>query len=320
MDEIQFTAYPTTKVVPNVVLPGDLYIFTAGHFIKYKHEGDVLPSEKLEEFILKKLQFFFVDYKYLDSFHAWSKKHLEDEINETIELIGEENRDLAEQNHVIKDGLLTFITKEVTSESINEMIEKTRDFISNIRKRHHTDKFLGKMRMMGDTIIDHSTNVANLSTFLALNVGYSHQILLENIYLGALLHDYGKVKIDPKILDKGPSSKAFQTAIRKHPALGKTALLLDSGFHDDILRIISEHHERHDGKGYPKGLKGHRIFDLTKIVAIANYFDSRIRKMDSNESLTVKQKKAFKMLNADQGKMFDPKILAKCLKVMETIF
>lgn len=45
---------------------------------------------------------------------------------------------------------------------------------------------------------------------------------------------------------------------------------------DEVLDIVGDHHERQDGKGYPKGIKGNLIYDLANIVSIANFFDHKV--------------------------------------------
>ncbi|MEK6623431.1 MAG: HD domain-containing phosphohydrolase, partial [Bdellovibrionota bacterium] len=77
------------------------------------------------------------------------------------------------------------------------------------------------------------------------------------------------------------------------------------------------HHERQDGTGYPKGLKGNKIYDLTKIISIANIFDNQV--MNSEGDIKGRQMKAFRVLENDPGKMFDPKILGKCLRALERV-
>lgn len=317
-DNIQFVSYPLKNIYPEKPLPADLYLFVGGKFLKFKNQEDFISNEKFELFLYKRLQFVFVAEHDLDKFKNWSKSFETHVKEELIENVGEENKDIVEKRNEVHEAYLSFIYKEVTEESVKEMLDKTRDFISAVKSKKAAEKFLTQLMRYDQSAVDHSQNVANLATFIALNIGYSQQLILENIYVGALLHDFGKTKISPKYLDD-PTSATYKTAMRKHPALGKTALMIDSGFSDEALRIIGEHHERFDGKGYPDGKKGARIYDLSKIVSIANVFDNLVRKQEKEPDYLKRQRNALKEIEKDNGKMFDPKILAKTIKVLETI-
>jgi response regulator RpfG family c-di-GMP phosphodiesterase len=149
-----------------------------------------------------------------------------------------------------------------------------------------------------------------------MNIGLGQQTMLEDIYLGSLLHDYGKVLIQNKFFDN-PGSKECEHAIRKHPELGKTSLLLGSDFNDEVIKIITEHHERHDGKCYPKGLRGNKIYQLTKLVSIASIFDNF--ETEDNGPIPERHSRAIKKLASDKGNFFDPKILEKCIKALQFV-
>ncbi len=314
--EPRYVSIKLSKVIPEKELPGDLYLFLNGHFVRYKGKGDVLPKQKYELFVAQKVQYLFVQQSDAANYEKWASDSGQKIIKEQIDEVGEENRDVVEKNQEVKEAFFNFVTTEVTERSVKEILEKTREFIGLIKKKAGADRFMAKIMSYDQTIGDHSTNVANLSVFLAMNTGYSQQLILENIYNGGLLHDFGKTRVNAKFLED-PNSKEALAAMKKHPELGKTALLLDSGFPDEVLRIIGEHHERHDGKGYPKAIKGPKIYELTKIVSIANEFDNVA--MAATGDARQRQQRAYKELEADQGKIFDPKILGKCLRALEPL-
>jgi len=314
--ELQFVSFPIEKIFPDRPLPGDLYLFLNGHFIKYKNKEDDISQDKYELFVYQKVQYLFLKAQDLDAYSKWSNQEKSQIKTALVEAIGKENEDVVDAHLTVKDEYFSFLSKEVTEDSVKEMLDKTRSFINVLKDKKSADKFTAKLLSYNQNVADHSTNVANLSVFLAMNAGYNQQIILENIYIGALLHDYGKVKIDPKYLED-PKSKKYESAMRKHPELGRTALLLDSGFSEEALRIVAEHHERNDGTGFPKGLKGARIYELTKIVSIANIFDNLVMKGEGEPR--ARQIKAYRSIEKDPGKMFDPKVLGKCLRILERV-
>jgi putative nucleotidyltransferase with HDIG domain len=93
----------------------------------------------------------------------------------------------------------------------------------------------------------------------------------------ALLHDIGKAKIPLAILDKPERLDIEEMAmIRTHPRLGHEALQSTSGLAPEMLDVVLHHHEYLDGTGYPDGLRGAEILDLTRIVTITDVFSALI--------------------------------------------
>ncbi len=125
-----------------------------------------------------------------------------------------------------------------------------------------------------DVVYRHGVNVAALSTILGKWIGLDGAQLNLLTY-AAILHDFGKIKIDKHILDKPNSltSREFKE-IKAHPSIGykyvKQIPFLDKSVSYGVLM----HHERLDGSGYPLGLKEDKIHKFAKIIAIADVFDA----------------------------------------------
>ena len=119
----------------------------------------------------------------------------------------------------------------------------------------------------------HSDRVAIMSRRLAKQLGCDAKTLAD-IYLGGLLHDIGKIGIQDSILLKpGNLTPGEFEHIRTHALVGHSIL---EGLKqlDDIRPIVLYHHESWDGNGYPRGLKGHDIPFLARIVAVADAYDA----------------------------------------------
>lgn len=166
-----------------------------------------------------------------------------------------------------------------------------------------------KLTNLSKDIIDHSINVATFSVFLAHHLGYTQVKILENIYLGALFHDYGKTLMDPSIFENGNKDE-----LKLHPTLGADYLAKSGTMGTETLRIIREHHEHFDGTGYPSGLSRSKIYDLAKIVSIANHFDNAIR--DGKGSKEEKLDNAILHLQECAGSELDPEKVKKSLKAI----
>jgi HD-GYP domain-containing protein (c-di-GMP phosphodiesterase class II) len=150
-----------------------------------------------------------------------------------------------------------------------------------------------------------------------MTVGHSHQHVLENLYLGALFHDYGKAKIPAQILEN-PKSVSYAQAISDHPAKGYEMLKNSKEIPKQALTIVLEHHEQFAGAGFPKGLTGDQIYGLSKIVTIANVFDNIC--MEHRRTPKQMYKAAIKVLEYDKGKQFDPEIMPRILDALKLAF
>jgi HD-GYP domain-containing protein (c-di-GMP phosphodiesterase class II) len=119
----------------------------------------------------------------------------------------------------------------------------------------------------------HSQRVAELSRALARKIGLSDEEC-ERIYLSGLLHDVGKIGVPEAVLTKpGRLTDAEFDAIKKHPAIG-AQILGNIKQLQDILPGVLHHHERWDGRGYPKQLAGEAIPLIGRIICVADSFDA----------------------------------------------
>ena len=119
----------------------------------------------------------------------------------------------------------------------------------------------------------HSIRVAHYTGMLAKEMGCDEDTV-EKYYNIALLHDIGKVGIPEEVLNKpGKLDDDEYATIQSHAALGFETLK-DISIMPELSIGAGAHHERPDGKGYPKGLKGEEIPQVAKIIAVADTFDA----------------------------------------------
>ncbi len=93
--------------------------------------------------------------------------------------------------------------------------------------------------------------------------------------IGAILHDIGKTQVPIKILNKkGRLSEEEFGEIKKHAVYGAEMLKKNISMSSSVIKIVEQHHERVDGKGYPYGLNGNQISKYAKIVCICDVYDA----------------------------------------------
>jgi len=165
-------------------------------------------------------------------------------------------------------------------------------------------QLLGAGRWRGDaTLHAHSERVARLASQLGRRIGLASRELT-SLQSAALLHDCGKLALDPAVLGKpGALDGCEWKHIKQHPHCG-TRLLQRFPFLADALAGVRHHHERWDGTGYGEGLRGEAIPLAARIIALCDAFDAltHARPYDVAQSRTS----ALARLREGQGTHFDP--------------
>ena len=119
----------------------------------------------------------------------------------------------------------------------------------------------------------HSKRVAKYALMGAANLSLSEEHI-QTIEYAAILHDIGKLAIPDRILNKSDNlTNEEWEIIRKHPEIGYN-LLREIPFLEEASRLILYHHERYDGKGYPRGSEGEAIPIGARLIAVADAFDN----------------------------------------------
>ena len=133
---------------------------------------------------------------------------------------------------------------------------------------------LSDIRTFDDYTFAHSVNVAVLSLIMGIALGYD-QLKLRNLGVGALLHDIGKTQLSLDLLNKpGKLTEEEFASIQKHSEYGFQIIKDNRELSVLIAHVAYQHHERYDGTGYPRGLKGTGITKFARIVAIADVYDA----------------------------------------------
>lgn len=135
-------------------------------------------------------------------------------------------------------------------------------------------------------IYTHSINVAIISIMIAAEMGYSEEEL-SYLGFGALLHDIGKLLVPKSIILRSENlTDAEMSLLRQHCELGLSSLESMS-LSRECLDIVAQHHEKLDGSGYPKGLKGDEICQNAKIAMVANVIDENSSSRPYRQALPI---------------------------------
>jgi len=154
------------------------------------------------------------------------------------------------------------------------------------------------------SISGHSEKTAEYSVKLAIASELAHSTI-KDIHSASLIHDIGKIGIPDSILLK-PSglTDPEYNLIKTHPVIGREIIRPILSQNPIIMNIISSHHERYDGKGYPDGLKGQDIPIEARIAALANAYASMTADTVYKGAKSVQD--AISDIESNLGKQFDP--------------
>ncbi len=159
----------------------------------------------------------------------------------------------------------------------------------------------------------HSDRVSAYSVLIGEAMGLSENEL-KTLRIGGLFHDIGKIGIsDAILLKESKLTDDEYSEIKNHPSIGKH-ILSNATIFQDIIPIVYHHHERYDGRGYPKQLKGEEIPLLARIVAVSDAFDAMTSKRSYRNELDLDFVK--NEFDRCSGTQFDPEIASIFLNIL----
>lgn len=165
---------------------------------------------------------------------------------------------------------------------------------------------LVEVRAMNDYTFAHCLGVGILAMITGIGMVYNYKRLKE-LGIGAILHDIGKSFIPDELLYKpGPLTKAEYESIKTHTKLGYDIIRDCNDFNMASAYVAWEHHEKFDGTGYPRGLKGESITEYARITAIADVYDALTTNRCYREQIMPHE--AIEYLRDSEGTAFDPEI------------
>lgn len=158
----------------------------------------------------------------------------------------------------------------------------------------------------------HQRRVADLAEAIATDMGLSPG-QVTGIRMAAVVHDIGKIHVPAEILSKPSTlSVAEFEIIKTHPTVG-WEVLKNIDFPWPVAEIVYQHHERLDGSGYPRGLKGDDILLEAKIIMVADVVDAMSEFRPYRPSLGILP--ALQEIMKQRGILFDEHVVNTCLKL-----
>ncbi len=160
----------------------------------------------------------------------------------------------------------------------------------------------------------HQHRVAELCVAIANELGWDED-RIEGLRLGASIHDIGKIGIPAEILNRPGRLTANELSmIKTHSDIG-WEIIKDIDFSWPVGQIVLQHHERLDGSGYPKGLKGNEIIMEARILAVADVVEAinSHRPYRPSKGIDI----ALKEIEKNKATFYDPAVVEACLNLFK---
>lgn len=172
--------------------------------------------------------------------------------------------------------------------------------------------WMSKMRSQDEYTAEHCLNVCILAIAFGRHLGMS-EADLEKIGLCGLLHDVGKIRIPPEVLNKSSTltDKEFNI-IKAHTIHGRNLLMASPGIPNSTIDVAYSHHEKMDGTGYPRELKASGISEFARIIALVDAYDAMTA--DRCYSPGIPSTEALKLIFKDRGTHFDERLALEFIK------
>lgn len=191
--------------------------------------------------------------------------------------------------------------------NVDNLQKVFKSLLGEIKSTKNAMNLLTSVYVHDNYTFSHSTNVTLYTLAMSMKLGMKEKQLNE-IGIGSMLHDIGKVAIPQDILNKqGKLTDEEFDLVKKHPTVGFEMLRKNHGISLLSAHCAFQHHEKIDGTGYPRGIKGNDIHPYGKIMAVADVFDALTSHRSYRRAMLPHT--AMEILFAGSGTHFDPNVI-----------
>ncbi len=304
----EYTAITKNALIKNTKLEFDLFLRNdvngQARYILFYRAGEQFSPQRQEELLSRNSQKLYISTKDTGKYLKYQEANLQN-------IVEDKNKSSLEKSGALYQ-VATNITEELLSNPRSgKHIERASTWINNtvnhVLNNENTFSSLFEVTTHDYHTYTHSINMSVIGLlfgkYLSLN---PHE--LDCLGIGMLLHDIGKVVVPSGIINKtDPLTKEEFSEIKKHPKAGLKILEPKSDVDSLSLKVVSLHHENHDGTGYPYGLGGSEIHLFGSISRIIDVYDA----MTSNRSYAVAKRPfaALAEMKAEMSGCFNEELL-----------
>ncbi len=241
--------------------------------------------------------------------------YVDDELSEGLEITDVISSDLRRKTKNELQLLFLNVSTNTTGnvkKHFSLLKDLSKSIVEEVLRNRNTMVNLIDLRTYDDYTYSHSLNVAVLSIILGMALGLSRDTIQE-LAIGALIHDIGKMCVDKDILNKpGRLSADEFEHMKKHSELGYEYVLDNPDISQSSKIATLYHHEQFNGNGYPQGLLGDAIPLFCRIISVADVYDALTSDRPYRKAMLPSD--AIEYIMGGYATMFDPQIVKAITK------
>ncbi|GAM09770.1 cyclic di-GMP phosphodiesterase response regulator RpfG [Geobacter sp. OR-1] len=261
-----------------------LYLKTGGNFVLYKSHGRDFSQLDADRLTSNKVEFLYVSPQDMDVINEYMEANVErflksEELTRTVK-----GKMIFQTSINFINDLFSNPKKTNDSDRIRRLIENLLTYLS------------GDVRTLStlETVIAHNyhTFVHSLQVTALSIMIHSEAYMLKHdemmdVGIGTLLHDFGKTFLPDEILNKtGRLTEEEIARFKRHPEEGYSYLKENTNLNDIALAIVRMHHERNNGNGYPRGIRGELIPRGAQVASACDFFCNMTMGRDGNKIMS----------------------------------
>jgi len=302
---------PIESIRVDTVLNFDIYLKMGKNSVLYREANLPFGKDEKNRLIESNVKEILIVGRDRKKYMNYIEEHLD-------KIISDESVPSNKKAKLVYDTSTEIVVDILENPGNSENIRRSGKLISNTLNYILSDpsafKYLVSVVSYDYYTYTHSVNVGIYSIALGSESGIKDEKELHSLGWGAILHDVGKSKVSYEILNKdGPLSEEEFNQMKRHPEYGYDLLMEIGQLPEISYSAVLEHHEKANGKGYPKGIALKDIGYFGRITAVADVFDAITTRRSYKPALSTF--KALYVMKNIEGH-FDPHIFKSFVSLM----
>ncbi|MCS6838539.1 MAG: HDIG domain-containing protein [Bdellovibrionaceae bacterium] len=268
----QFTSVRVSTLRGDQKINFDVYVKISDKYLLYLKAGDSFEGERLERLRKKKLKKMYIRFDHEKLYRDYVQRNIENayqgnskmSIENRAQIIQGDQQARAEEVMENPESGEAYLQAKVGAQQLYHFLRQEPSGLAQILRIKNFDS----------SVAHHGVNVAGLAQSLATVMGWQDTQMLSLIGLGALIHDIDHAQSGfPFARPRSLFEEHEQQFYREHPRRGAISVQDKRHFDSQVVKIIMQHEETIDGKGFPNGLIEGQMDPLALIVGAANFAD-----------------------------------------------
>ncbi|MBI9016767.1 MAG: HD domain-containing protein [Phycisphaerae bacterium] len=270
--QVGYIPVPLLCVPPKLLVDFELYIATSNGYSLYREAKLGFTKDDYKRLLDSGVAYVYISVKQHQKFNERIEMVL-------LDIVRDPRIHQEKKAEILYSTSLELANQLMESPPTKKQIDQTKNIarssVEMIMQDGNAFKHLCEISNHDYYTATHMVNVCSNAIFLAGKMGVDDKNTLQNLGMGSMLHDIGKLFVPNELLNEcrkltDEQYKVIQTHVEK----GYQHLKSIGGVPEEALQVAYEHHERLDGSGYPRGLKGKEISFLGRLVAIIDTFEA----------------------------------------------